>query len=150
MAQTSIMQKAHGLLRHKMSQYYKITCTSYSENFACWTVTHRSSFWFKTVMYLPFHSVRRLCWCAMLSPCWHLFSTQKLKIEKNMYFHHLYIIHSYVVVCSIITTLHWTIRGHSSYGSQWSRDHPLNWTKLTFRQKIVILCLQTNLMQWFK
>ena len=34
--------------------------------------------------------------------------------------------------------------------SWWSHHHPLNWTKITFWQKICYLCLRTNLTHWFK
>ena len=48
------------------------------------------------------------------------------------------------------TDWHIICRGHSSYGLQWSRDHPLTCTKRIFRQKISDLSPQTNLTRWIK
>ena len=45
---------------------------------------------------------------------------------------------------SCTATSNW--QGHSR---RWLRDLPLNRLKIFFDKKVVILCLQTNLTQWF-
>ena len=40
-------------------------------------------------------------------------------------------------------------QGHSSWWSWWSHHHPVNWTIITFWQRICYLCLWTNLTHWF-
>ena len=41
-------------------------------------------------------------------------------------------------------------RGHSSYRSQWSRDHPLTCTKTIFGQKIGYFICWNHIMRWMK
>ena len=38
-------------------------------------------------------------------------------------------------IVSKVNSWHCSVRGHSRYGSQWSRDHPLTWPKWIFFDK---------------